>query len=229
MSTSDTAAVDATRTPPLAIVCRGVDRTGVLHEMTSVIVRHGGYIHSVDIIERGDRSAIFWELYGVDDDEALIADLESLEIIASVERVPSMLEVFGKRIIVIGGGAQVGQVALGAIAEADRHNIRGEKISVDTIPIVGEENLANAVRAVPRLHRAVALVLAGSLMGGEITRAVHEVRAKGVLVFSLNMAGSAPAAADLVISDPVQAGVMAVMAVAKTASFDITRQRGRVY
>ena len=72
-----------------------------------------------------------------------------------------MLEVFGKRIIVIGGGAQVGQVALGAIAEADRHNIRGEKISIDTIPIVGEENLANAVRAVPRLPRAVALVLAG--------------------------------------------------------------------
>ncbi len=221
--------VDATRVPPLAIVCRGVDRTGVLYEMTSVIVRHGGYIHSVDILERGDRSAIFWELYGVDDEEALIADMESLDVVNSVERVPSMLEVFGKRIIVIGGGAQVGQVALGAIAEADRHNIRGEKISVDTIPIVGEENLANAVRAVPRLPRAVALVLAGSLMGGEITRAVKEVREKGVLEFSLNMAGSAPAAADLVISDPVQAGVMAVMAVAKTASFDITRQRGRVY
>jgi energy-converting hydrogenase B subunit Q len=202
---------------------------GVLHEMTSVIVRHGGYIHSVDILERGDRSAIFWELFGVDDDDALIQDLEELDIINTVERVPSMLEVFGKRIIVIGGGAQVGQVALGAIAEADRHNIRGEKISVDTIPIVGEENLANAVRAVPRLPRAVALVLAGSLMGGEITRAVEEVRKKGVLVFSLNMAGSAPAAADLVISDPVQAGVMAVMAVARTASFDISRQRGRVY
>jgi energy-converting hydrogenase B subunit Q len=215
--------------PPLAIVCRGIDRTGVLYEMTSVIVRHGGYIHSVDILERGDRSAIFWELYGVDDEESLIVDLESLDVVSSVERVPSMLEVFGKRIIVIGGGAQVGQVALGAIAEADRHNIRGEKISVDTIPIVGEANLANAVRAVPRLPRAVALVLAGALMGGEITRAVEEVRAKGVLVFSLNMAGSAPAAADLIVSDPVQAGVMAVMAVARTASFDISRQRGRVY
>jgi energy-converting hydrogenase B subunit Q len=215
--------------PPLAIVCRGVDRTGVLHEMTSVIVRHGGYVHSVDILERGERSAIFWELYGVDDEEALIADLQALEVVSSVERVPSMLEVFGKRIIVIGGGAQVGQVALGAIAEADRHNIRGEKISVDTIPIVGEQNLANAVRAVPRLDRAVALVLAGALMGGEITRAVLEARSKGVLVFSLNMAGSAPAAADLIISDPVQAGVMAVMAVAKTASFDINRQRGRIY
>jgi energy-converting hydrogenase B subunit Q len=218
-----------TTTPPLAIVCRGIDRTGVLHDMTSVIVRHGGYIHSVDILERGDRSAIFWELYGVDNEEALIADLQSLEVVNSVERVPSMLEVFGKRIIVIGGGAQVGQVALGAIAEADRHNIRGEKISVDTIPIVGEENLANAVRAVPRLPRAVALVLAGALMGGDITRAVHEVRDKGVLVVSLNMAGSAPAAADLVVSDPVQAGVMTVMAVSTTARFDISRQRGRVY
>src|SRR5438552_13512523 len=221
--------VDATRTPPLAIVCRGLDRTGVLYEMTSVIVKHGGYIHSVDILERGDRSAIFWELYGVDDEDELIRDMESLEVVSSVERVPSMLEVFGKRIIVIGGGAQVGQMALGAIAEADPHTIRGEKTSVDTIPIVGEENLANAVRAVPRLPRAAALVLAGALMGGDITKAVKEVRAKGVLGVSLNRAGSAPAAADLVVSDPVQAGVMTVMAVAKTARFDIARQRGRVY
>src|SRR6478735_2072711 len=215
--------------PPLAIVCRGVDRTGVLHEMTSVIVRHGGYIHSVDILERGDRSAIFWELYGVDDDNALIADLESLEIVTGVERVPSMLEVFGKRIIVIGGGAQVGQVALGAIAEADRHNIRGEKISVDTIPIVGEENLANAVRAVGRLPRVKLLVLAGSLMGGEITRAVEDVRQKGTYVISLNMAGSVPDAADLVVSDPIQAGVMAVMAIADTAKFDLMRQVKKKY
>jgi hypothetical protein len=57
-----------------------------------------------------------------------------------------------KRIIV--GGAQVGQVAIGAISEADRHNIRGEHISVDTIPLVGEQVLADAVRAVGRLSRA---------------------------------------------------------------------------
>ncbi len=38
-----------------------------------------------------------------------------------------------------------------------------------------------------------------------------------------------PAAADLVVSDPVQAGVMGVMAVAKTARFDIAKQRGRTY
>ena len=79
----------------------------------------------------------------------------------------------------MGGGAQVGQVAIGAISEADRHNIRGERISVDTIPLVGEQELADAVRAVARLPRAKALVLAGSLMGGEIERAVREVRAAG--------------------------------------------------
>jgi energy-converting hydrogenase B subunit Q len=138
-----------------------------------------------------------------------------------------MFQVYGKRIIVVGAGAQVGQVALGAIGEADRHNIRGEKISVDTIPIVGEQDLANAARAVARLPRAVALVLAGSLMGGRVTEAVDEVRARGILVVSLNMAGSVPDHADLVVTDPVQAGVMTVMAVASTASFDIRRVRGR--
>jgi energy-converting hydrogenase B subunit Q len=123
----------------------------------------------------------------------------------------------------------VGQVAIGAISEADRHNIRGEHISVDTIPLVGEQSLAEAVRAVTRLPRARALVLAGALMGGDIEVAVREVRARGMLVISLNMAGSVPAAADLVVTDPVQAGVMAVMAVAETARFRIDRLKRRVY
>jgi energy-converting hydrogenase B subunit Q len=66
-------------------------------------------------------------------------------------------------------------------------------------------------------------------MGGEVTRAVDEVRARGIMVVSLNMAGSVPEHADLVVTDPVQAGVMAVMAVASTARFDIRRVRGRRY
>jgi energy-converting hydrogenase B subunit Q len=48
-------------------------------------------------------------------------------------------------------------------------------------------------------------------------------------VLSLNMPGSVPEAADLVVSDPVQCGVMAVMAVSDSALFDITRQRGQRY
>jgi energy-converting hydrogenase B subunit Q len=73
------------------------------------------------------------------------------------------------------------------------------------------------------------LVLAGSLMGGAITEAVREVQSYGLRVISLNMAGSVPEAADLVVSDPVQAGVMAVMAIADTAKFDLMKQLKRKY
>ena len=82
---------------------------------------------------------------------------------------------------------------------------------------------------VVRLPRVQLLVLAGSLMGGDIAKAVEEVRQKGLIVISLNMAGSVPDVADLVVSDPVQAGVMAVMAIADTAKFDIVRQQKRKY
>ena len=100
---------------------------------------------------------------------------------------------------------------------------------VDTIPLVGEQPLADAVRAEARLPRAKALVLAGSLMGGEIEKAVREVREQGLLVISLNAAGSVPDAADLVVTGPVQAGVMAVMAVADTAKFNVARPKRRVF
>ena len=129
----------------------------------------------------------------------------------------------------MGGGAQVGQVAVGAVAEADRHNLRGERISVDTIPLVGEEALAEAVLSASRLPRARALVLAGALMGGEIEEAVRKVRERGLIVVSLNMAGSVPEAADLVVTDPIQAGVMAVMAIADTARFQVDKLPKTVY
>jgi len=82
---------------------------------------------------------------------------------------------------------------------------------------------------VARLPRAKALVLAGSLMGGDIESAVREVRQQGLVVISLNMAGSVPDAADLVVTDPVQAGVMAVMVVADTAKFTLERLKRRVF
>jgi energy-converting hydrogenase B subunit Q len=94
---------------------------------------------------------------------------------------------------------------------------------------VGEQALAGAVRAVARLPRAKVLVLAGSIMGGVITEAVREIQRHGVIVIALNMVGSVRDAADLVVTDPLQAGVMAVMAIADTATFDIARQRGKQY
>ncbi len=203
---------------------------GVLHLLTGVIAAHQGDISLVEIIEnRPPEARIYFEmnLPGVAAD--LLADLERLEVVRQALPVQTFQKIYGKRIIIMGGGAQVGQVAIGAISEADRHNIRGEHISVDTIPLVGEQALADAVRAVARLPRARALVLAGALMGGEIEQAVREVRAQGLLVISLNMAGSVPEAADFVVTDPVQAGVMAVMAVADTAKFNPSRLTRRLF
>ena len=203
---------------------------GVLHQATGVIARHEGDIRGVSTIEdQPEYTKIYFELDLPGSPEALISDLQALHVMHSVTAVESLQQVFGKRIIIVGGGAQVGQVALGAIAEADRHNIRGEHISIDTIPLVGEAALAAAVRAVRRLPRVKGLVLAGSLMGGDIETAVREVRQQGLLVISLNMAGSVPDACDLVVTDPIQAGVMAVMAVADTAKFTIERLHRRVF
>ncbi len=203
---------------------------GVLHELTGVIAEHNGDIALVEILEsQTPFSRLYFEVLLAGDPLALASDLRALPMVHEVDLVETFQKIYGKRIIIMGGGAQVGQVAIGAISEADRHNIRGEHISVDTIPLVGEQTLADAVRAVARLPRARALVLAGSLMGGEIERAVLEVREQGLLVISLNMAGSVPAAADLVVTDPVQAGVMAVMAIADTAKFNVARLKKKVF
>ncbi len=214
----------------IGLVVTTVPGPGVLRDLSGVIARHGGDITSVEIIEnKPPEGRIYFEVDLSGPPEALLADLGALPVARRVEAVTSFNRIYGKRIIIMGGGAQVGQVAIGAISEADRHNIRGERISVDTIPLVGEQALAVAVRAVTRLPRAKALVLAGALMGGEIEQAVRDVRSQGLLVVSLNMAGSVPDAADLVVTDPVQAGVMTVMAVADTAKFTVERLKRRTF
>jgi energy-converting hydrogenase B subunit Q len=228
-------------TDSLALVVTTATGPGILHQLTGVIARHQGDISSVEILDSGrdsPTSRIYLEIALPGADAAsralawasgLLGELRAMSIVRDVEEVQTFQRIYGKRIIIIGGGAQVGQVAIGAISEADRHNIRGELISVDTIPLVGEQPLAEAVRAVARLPRAKALVLAGALMGGDIETAVREVRTRGLLVVSLNMAGSVPDAADLVVTDPVQAGVMTVMAIANTAKFTIDRLKKRVF
>ncbi|HEY3269409.1 MAG TPA: DUF5612 domain-containing protein [Armatimonadota bacterium] len=203
------------------------DRPGLLRDLAGAIADLNANIESIS--HTADPEAeMNLDVSGVADPEALEHALAAVPGVISVNVGESIGAIFGKRVIVIGGGAQVAQVVFGAVSEADRHNIRGEHISVDTIPLVGEANLANAVRAVARLPRAAILVLAGSLMGGEVSDAVMELRHQhGIPVISLNMVGSVVDAADLVVSDPVQAGVMAVMAVANTATFNLGRVRGK--
>ena len=206
------------------------NKVGILHRITGVISKLGGNItYSHQFIRNDNTGLIYMEIEGIKDEEDLINKLKNLEDVLEVEIHSSLKKIFGKRIIIIGGGAQVSQVALGAITEADRHNIRGERISVDTIPMVGEENIANAVLSVEKLPRVGLLVLAGSLMGGKITEAIKRLKERtGIYVISLKMFGSVPKVVDLVVTDPVQAGVIAVMTVAETAKFDINKVRGKV-
>ncbi len=216
--------------PAYAVVTSVTNQPGMLFGLTKVLAEHEASITHVDILDREPPDALVYFEFATEQPlESVTRGLEQVAGVQSVEVMPSFAKLYGKRIIIMGGGAQVGQVALGAITEADRHNIRGERISIDTIPLVGEEALAAAVRALVRLPRVRLLVLAGSIMGGEISKAVEDVRQKGLIVISLNMAGSVPDMADLVVSDPVQAGVMAVMAIADTAKFDIVRQQKRRY
>lgn len=201
------------------------EKKGVLDDITDVITDHGANISYVHLfVEKNNMGSINLELEHVENIDDLLGDLNSIPEVKSVELHGSQFDIWGKRIIIVGGGAQVSQVATGAITEADRHNIRGERISVDTIPLVGEKSLAEAVEAISRLPRVSALVLAGSLMGGEITEAVKKVKEESnLVVICLNMPGSVTRYADLIITDPIQAGVLAVMAIADTAVFNIER------
>lgn len=210
-----------------------LDRPAAIAAIVAAVASAGGRVQTLSTVRRFSAAdggtplaEIELEVEGVGEGD-LVAVLEALDDVRAVHLTRALERIFGKRIIVIGGGAQVAQVALGAVSEADRHNLRGERISVDTIALVGEAEIAAAVRAVADLPRARLLVLAGSIMGGDISAAADEIRAVGIPIISLNMVGSITEHVDLVVSDPVQAGTMAVMAIADTAAFDLDRQRGR--
>jgi len=221
--------------PAVALRVDLVDRPEAIATLAQRVAVAGGRVRTLSTVRRvaardgGEPGAeVEIEVEGLAEAD-LAALLEEVEDVRKVHPTRVLEGIFGKRIIVIGGGAQVAQVALGAVSEADRHNLRGERISVDTIALVGESEIAAAVRAVADLPRARLLVLAGSIMGGDISVAADEIRAVGIPIISLNMVGSITEHVDLVVSDPVQAGTMAVMAIADTAAFDLDRQRGRKF
>jgi len=222
--------------PTVAIRVIHDDRPEALPAILAVLAAAGGTVRTMSTVRRlpadaaTGRATVETEIEVEGLDEGAVDAAVGGAVDVRQRRPTRALDrIFGKRVIVVGGGAQVAQVALGAVSEADRHNLRGERISVDTIPLVGEEAIAGAVRAVADLPRARLLVLAGSIMGGDISAAADELRAVGIPVVALNMVGSITDHVDLVVSDPVQAGTMAVMAVADTATFDLARQRGRRY
>lgn len=215
----------------IALTIKTLNNQGVLENITKKISSmrlNIIYIHLY--LEENNLGSLNLELENVENVDNLVKELKSLKSIKSIEIHESLIDIYGKRIIIIGGGAQVSQVATGAIIEADRHNIRGERISVDTIPLIGENEISEAIKAISRLPRVSVLILAGSMMGGKITDAVKNIKKEHeITVISLNMIGTASKEADIIITDPTQAGVMAVMSASTTGIFEIKRLKNKKF
>ena len=123
------------------------NRKGVLRDIASVVAGHGANILMInqDIFDTGPWKGMAELNIEYEEGEprsGMIQDLMAIPRVQDVCEVEPFSSIYGTRVIIIGGGAQVAQVALGAVNEADRHNIRGERISVDIIPLVGENTVA---------------------------------------------------------------------------------------
>ena len=105
-----------------AILTTVADRPGMLSSLTKVLADHDANITYVDIHSGAPALGIYFEVT-LPEGTAIAAVLGDLHKVAGVQRAeetPSFSRIYGKRIIVMGGGAQVGLVAMGAISEADR-------------------------------------------------------------------------------------------------------------
>ena len=89
----------------------------MLYAVTKVLTDHPSDIKYVDIRAGESQSEIYFEFtLGTQDLAAVLADLRAVPGIASAEETPTFNRIYGKRIVVMGGGAQVGMVAMGAVA-----------------------------------------------------------------------------------------------------------------
>ena len=87
---------------------------GILHQLTGVIASRGGNITSVEIQEEvAGEARTYFEIEEVENPQDLVDELQALPIVHDAALVKTLQMIYGKRVIIMGGGAQVGQVALG--------------------------------------------------------------------------------------------------------------------
>ena len=80
---------------------------GMLYQLTGVIARLDGDITSVAIMESPAQSTrIYFEIDLPGEASELERELRTLDVVQNVEFVNSLKKIFGKRIIIMGGGAQ---------------------------------------------------------------------------------------------------------------------------
>ena len=92
-----------------AILATVTEQPGMLHAITKVLADHAADIKYVDIHGGDPLSEIYLEFTLPDDGAAAVLDdLRQVTGVASVAETPTFGRIYGKRIIVMGGGAQVG-------------------------------------------------------------------------------------------------------------------------
>lgn len=139
-------------------------------------------------------------------DASLAADIaRGVPGVHEAEARPTLGQIFGKRVIVIGGGAQVSQVTLGAV----RRNRTGTTCVVSGSPWTPSHSWASTTSPTRcerwRTCRApTSWCSPGASWAARSPRAVRELKETGIPVISLNMVGSVVDAVDLVVSDPVR-------------------------
>ncbi len=100
---------DANGNSTLGLLIRAESGPGVLRELTGVIARHNGNITLVEIIEsRPPEARIYFEIDVPDDAAALQEEIQALAVVRQAIAVNTFQKIYGKRIIIMGGGAQVG-------------------------------------------------------------------------------------------------------------------------
>ena len=93
----------------IGIELRTSSGPGVLHELTGVIARHQANILSVDFHEdKTTHTNYYFEIEAPGDPSVLVASLRELPVVSHAAQVETLLQIYGKRIIIMGGGAQVG-------------------------------------------------------------------------------------------------------------------------
>src|SRR5262245_60762189 len=95
------------------------DRPGMLFEVTQALTARAADIRHVAILRHPSHAELLFECELPSAADPLLGRLRALDGVRTVTLEPPMATIYGKRIIIMGGGAQVGQVALGAVAEAD--------------------------------------------------------------------------------------------------------------
>ena len=87
------------------------NRIGVLRDLTTIIAKHGGnitYSHTF-LIKYGEhrgKALIYFEVEG-GDFEKIMEEIKNLEYIIELEEEVTFEKVYGKRVIILGGGALV--------------------------------------------------------------------------------------------------------------------------